>query len=161
MKIATVVNVKKELRELSHSELVLVCLRLAKSKKENKELLNYLLFESSDEDRYIKIVKGEIATGFQSLNTTNFYLAKKTIRKVLRLTNKHISFSKNKETEVELLLNFCEKFNSIDLYMEESKTMVNLYNNVLKKINKAIITLHEDLQYDYEKRVQALNVYVQ
>ena len=157
MRIPSISVVKKELAELSAQELVELCLKLAKYKKENKEFLSYLLFETSDEEGYVKMVKAEIKQEFQTVNTTSFFFAKKTIRKVLRLTNKHIKFSKNKETEVELLIYFCSIFNSLDLNMSESKTMTNLYNNVLKKINKAILLLHEDLQYDYNSRVEGLN----
>ena len=157
MRIPSISVVKKELAELSAQELVELCLKLAKYKKENKEFLSYLLFETSDEEGYVKMVKAEIKQEFQTVNTTSFFFAKKTIRKVLRLTNKHIKFSKNKETEVELLIYFCSMFNSLDLDMGESKTMTNLYNNVLKKINKAILLLHEDLQYDYNSRVEGLN----
>jgi hypothetical protein len=34
--------------------------------------------------------------------------------------------------------------------------MVNLYNSQLKKINKAMKTLHEDLQYEYEKDLELI-----
>ena len=159
MKIASVVQVKRELKELSHDDLITLCLRLAKSKKENKELLNYLLFESNDEESYIKAVKNDINEGFETINTSNFYLAKKTIRKVLRLTKKQVSFSKDKETEVQLLMYFCEKFNSLDLNMIESTTMMNLYAGILKKIEKACNSLHEDLQFDYEEQIADLHCY--
>ncbi len=156
MKIASIAVIKRELKELSHDDLVAVCLRLSKSKKETKELLNYLLFEESDEEEYVKAVKEDITTGFETINTSSFYLAKKTIRKVLRITNKHIKFSANKESEVELLIDFCTKFNALDLPMAQSKVMMNLYANVLKKVTKAIATLHEDLQFDYQEQVDEL-----
>jgi len=35
--------------------------------------------------------------------------------------------------------------------------MVNLYNSQLKKINKAMQTLHEDLQYEYEKDLEGVS----
>jgi uncharacterized FlaG/YvyC family protein len=156
MKIASIAVIKKELNDLPKSELVAICLRLAKSKKEAKELLNYLLFEASDEESYVQAAKNDITEGFSTINTSSFYLAKKTIRKVLRLTNKHIKFSSSKETEVELLLFFCTSFQALDLPLADSVVMTNLYNNLLKKINKALSTLHEDLQYDYQERIAAL-----
>jgi DNA repair protein RadC len=156
MKIASIAVIKKELNDLPKNELVAICLRLAKSKKEAKELLNYLLFEASDEEGYVKSAKQDIIEGFDTINLSSFYLAKKTIRKVLRITNKHIKFSTSKETEVELLIFFCESFNALNLPLSQSVVMTNLYNNVLKKIDKATLTLHEDLQYDYEERVDIL-----
>ena len=46
MKAATVAQLKKELQFKSQEEIMELCLRLARFKKENKELLTYLLFES-------------------------------------------------------------------------------------------------------------------
>jgi hypothetical protein len=153
VKIASVAQVKSELKELPNDDLIAICLRLAKAKKDNKELLNYLLFEASDEHGYIKAAKLDILEGFKTINTSSLYLAKKTIRKVLKLVNKHISYSAIKETEVELLIDFCDQFNKLDINIEESKVLLNLYANVLKKISKAVSTLHEDLQFDYKEKV--------
>ena len=48
MKAATVSRIKKDISIKNHDELVELCLRLAKFKKENKELLTYLLYEADD-----------------------------------------------------------------------------------------------------------------
>ena len=60
MKAVTVKEISQELLNLSPKELRDLCLRLARFKKENKELLTYLLFESSDESSYVESVKKEI-----------------------------------------------------------------------------------------------------
>ena len=60
MKSATVRELKTELQEKSPKEILELCLRLSRFKKENKELLTYLLFESSDEQSYIESVKEEL-----------------------------------------------------------------------------------------------------
>ena len=44
MKAAGVKEIKKELNDRSKEELAELCLKLSKFKKENKELLTYLLF---------------------------------------------------------------------------------------------------------------------
>ena len=49
MKTATVTELKKELKTRSQSDLVELCLKLSKFKKENKELLTYLLYEADNE----------------------------------------------------------------------------------------------------------------
>ena len=59
MKAATITEIKKELKFKSSEELALLCLRLSRFKKENKELLTYLLFESEDEEAFIKGIKEE------------------------------------------------------------------------------------------------------
>ena len=56
MKVASVKDLKIELKQRSNDELIELCLQLSKFKKENKELLTYLLFESDHEDHYIDIV---------------------------------------------------------------------------------------------------------
>ena len=77
MEIASLSNIKKELKNLPPEVLQDVITRLAKYKKDNKELLSYLLFEAYNEDEYIRQVKEEIDLEFMSLNRSSFYLAKK------------------------------------------------------------------------------------
>jgi hypothetical protein len=36
--------------------------------------------------------------------------------------------------------------------------MLNLYERQLTKINKALATLHEDLQYDYSAALEAVSL---
>ena len=69
MKAVSVVTIKKELKHRSAEELLELCLRLSKFKKENKELLTYLLFEAHDESGYIETVKAEINQQFEEINT--------------------------------------------------------------------------------------------
>ena len=156
MKAASLSELKNELKGIPPQQLVDICIRLAKFKKENKELLTYLLFEADDEASYIKSVKELIDELFTEVNRYNIYQAKKTIRKILRLTNKYIKYSGKKETEVELLLNFCIKLNASGVKYRSSTTLTNLYNNQLVKINKAIAQLHEDLQYDFMQELKPL-----
>lgn len=131
-------------------------MRLAKYKKESKELLTYLLFEAHDEDRYVDNVKNLIETQFSEMNQHHVYLAKKTIRKVLRTANKYINYSKNTKTEVELRLYFCTKFKESGILSKNSLVLTNLYNNQIAKIKTALTKLHEDLQSDYGEELNAL-----
>jgi predicted lipase len=156
MEVAPVSEIKKELKNLSPEEIQAIVLRLAKYKKENKELLSYLLFDSWNEEEYIRRVKEQIDLEFMSLNRSSFYLAKKTIRKVLRTTKKHIRFSGRKETEIELLLYFCKKLKNSKLNYKSSRVVFNLYINQVKRIQKVISMLHEDLQFDYREELEAL-----
>ena len=67
MKAATAQEIKQELASLKPSQLVEICQRLARFKKENKELLTYLLFEAHDEESYIREVKKEIDALFEKI----------------------------------------------------------------------------------------------
>ena len=76
MKSSSVHEIKQELVNLKPPELIALCLRLARFKKENKELLTYLLFEAQDEEGYVKSIKEEIQELFQTINLTQLYFAK-------------------------------------------------------------------------------------
>lgn len=153
MKAATLSELKKEMGTLSVSKLQEVCLRLAKYKKENKELLTYLLFESGNEQAYIESVKQEVDTQFSEMNKSNLYLAKKSLRKILRTTNKYSKYSGAAETEAELLIYFLGKLKKSGIPVQDSVVLTNLVNQQLKKIEKVLSTLHEDLQYDFRKEL--------
>lgn len=159
MKAATVNELKQELKHQSAAQLVELCSRLARFKKENKELLTYLLFEAHDEAAYIKSVKAEINFQFTEIPSGNsLYLQKKSSRKILRLLNKHVRYMGNKEAEVELILFFCAQLNNSGIAIQQSTALLNLYNNQLKKTEKLVKEFHEDLQYDYVKQIEELKL---
>ena len=109
MKAVSVVTIRKELKHKSNEELAELCLRLSRFKKENKELLTYLLFEADSEEGYIETVKTEIDEQFEAINTDSYFYIKKSVRKILRNTKKYIRYSLKKDTEVELLLYYCKQ----------------------------------------------------
>jgi hypothetical protein len=156
MKAATISELKQELENVPPGKLAELCLRLARFKKENKELLTYLLFESFDQQAYILNVKQEMDAQFEEVNKTNIYFAKKSFRKILRTTNKYIRFTQSKHAEVELLLHFCSLLKNSGFSLKRNIVLNNLYQNQLKKINKTVATFHEDLQYDYLKEIEKL-----
>lgn len=158
MKAATVHELKDELQQLPAKQLVELCLRLSKFKKENKELLTYLLFEAHDLPAYITNVKEQMDEAFEALNASQIFLAKKTIRKTLRIANKHIRFTGSKLAELELLIHFCTLLQGSGINLAKSTAMLNLYQAQLKKIHVALGSLHEDEQYDYKRIVEKLKV---
>jgi hypothetical protein len=158
MKTASVAELKKEMADLSPKVLKELCLRLVKYKKENKELLTYLLFSAGDEEGYVREIKEEIDEAFADVHTVNLYWAKKNVRKILRIAAKYIKYSGNKQTEVEVLLHFCQKMLDSGIKFRSNATMLNLYERQLTKINKALATLHEDLQYDYSAALEAVSL---
>ena len=156
MKAASLKELKTELHTIHPQKVLELCMHLAKYKKENKELLTYLLFEASDEQNYIQEVKELIDEQFVGVNKSNLYLAKKTIRKILRTTNKFIKYSGNKQTEVDLLIYFCKKIRKSGIAIRENTALGNIYIRQIAKINKALKTLHEDLQFDYSEEMKLL-----
>ncbi|WP_234859158.1 hypothetical protein [Aquimarina aquimarini] len=158
MKTATAKEIKTELADYSHQQLIDLCLRLSQFKKENKELLSYLLFDATDEETYIINIKNEIDELFLTINTASYYYIKKTVRKILRTLKKYIRYSKNKETEIEVLLYFCEKLKNLTPSINNNVTLLNLYNREITLIKKKITVLHEDLQYDYQLELEKLHL---
>lgn len=158
MIVATVKELKDELANCSQKEVLDICLRLSKFKKENKELLTYLLFESKNEMVYIESVKHEIDVQFDEINKNSYYFIKKSVRKILRIVKKHIRYSQKKETEVELLIYFCYKLNNFQPSITENNVLQNLYLKQIESIKKSISKLHEDLQYDYDNELEELSL---
>lgn len=156
MKAVSIVAIKKELKHRSSEELLELCLRLSKFKKENKELLTYLLFEAHDESGYIETVKAEIDEQFEGINTNSYFYIKKSVRKILRNIKKFARYSLKKETEVELLLHFCKVLGDFKPSISKNVTLVNIYERQILLIKKIVATLHEDLQYDYNLELERL-----
>lgn len=156
MKSASIQEIKKEITSLNKTDLTTLCIQLAKYKKENKELLNFLLFESHDIDGYIQSAIEEVDELFLSINSSHVYFAKKTLRKILRITNKYIKYSGNKQVEIELLMHYCKKFKALGFHKMKSQALNNLLETQIKKVHKAIESLHEDLQFEYLRTIEKL-----
>ena len=149
MKAATAKQIKDELIERSPRELIDLCLRLSRFKKENKELLTYLLFEASDEIYYIQSVEKHMKEQFEQINRQNYYYIKKGVRKILANVKKHIRYSLKKETEVALLISFCKELNRFQPSIKGSIVLQNMFNRQIELARKKAELLHEDLQHDY------------
>ena len=156
MKAVTVKEISQELLNLTPKELRDLCLRLSRFKKENKELLTYLLFESSDEASYVESVKNEIDKQFELINKKSYYFIKKSLRRILFNTRKYIRYSQNKETEISLLIYFCLKMKKFTPSIQGNAALRNLYIRQLEAIREKVGSLHEDLQYDYEMEMKEL-----
>ncbi|HUX57500.1 MAG TPA: hypothetical protein VMV77_11030 [Bacteroidales bacterium] len=157
MKAVTVKEIKLELENRSPKELRELCIRLSRFKKENKELLTYLLFESSDEASYIENVRVEIDLQFEHINRKSYYFIKKGVRRALLITRKYIRYSKRKETEIDLLIYFCTKLKKLTPSMHKNTALRNIYLRQIEAIRGKLTFLHEDLQYDYGIELNDLN----
>ena len=149
MQAAGVRELRQELNRRTPKELTELCLDLAKFKKENKELLTYLLFEAADEEAYVAGVKREVDEQFEQINRKSHYFIRKSVRKILRGVKRHIRYSKKKETEVELLIYFCRKLKDFRPSIQSSTRLMNIYRQQLSIARKALSSLDEDLQHDY------------
>jgi hypothetical protein len=156
MKALSLPQIKKELQTLSKKDIQELCLRLSRFKKENKELLTYLLFESHDEAGYVESIKHYLDDEFDLINTDSYFYIRKSTRKILRNLKKFVRYSQNKETEVELLLYFCQKLKAFKPSINRSTQLQKMYHRQLLLAKKIISGLHEDLQYDYNVLLEDL-----
>ena len=157
MKPVTIKKIKDELHYKSFQELIELCLLLSKFKKENKELLTYLLFEAADEEEYIKEIKVEVDEAFLEINTSRGYFIKKGIRKILKRLKTYIRYSGKKETEAELLIYFCKKMKTFSPSVFKNRVLANTYERQLTMALNAIDKLYGDLQYDYRILIEELD----
>ena len=141
-------NIKKELAHLPKEQLVELVLRVARHKKENKELLAYLLFEATDEQGFMEKVKAEAGFMFSQLPAQNYHAAK-GLRKILRLISKYAKFVGSKGAEIELLISFCHNYLQYADRRTSYKPLRLILTRQLEKIRTLIQKLHEDLQFDY------------
>lgn len=157
MKAASLNEIRKDLQAADEDTVRKICIRLARYKKENTELLTYLLYEADNEQAYIENVKEDITELFTTLpKGGNTYFIKKTLRKILRFADRQIRYSGIKQTELEVRIFFCTKVKEERVPLQPGTVLYNLYQQQLKKINAIFEKLPEDLQADYEREVKVL-----
>ncbi len=143
---------------MPQKQLVELCLHLAKYKKDNKEFLGYLLFESHDNASFVNEIKAEVDAHFLELKSqTNLYYIKKSLRKLLRILTKYCKYIGDKAIAAELHIYFCLELKESGIPFGKSQLLVNMYEQQLKKINTLISTLHEDLQSDFTNDLEKIS----
>ena len=161
MNTASLNEIKKQMSTLDKGELMQLCARLARYKKENKELLTYLLFEAHDEHSYVQNVKADVDQLFAELPTGNMYFVKKGIRKILRYINRQIRYSGIPQTELEVRIMFCMNMRSSGVPLQPGTVLYNIYQQQRKKILQLWSALPEDLQFDYQRDLQTMGALTQ
>ncbi len=159
MKSFTLSELKKELKLLPANDLVDLCVSMAKYKKDNKDFLGYLLVDSYDKPGFVVDIKKEIDSHFEDLRSqSNLYYIKKSLRKLLRTLTKYCKYINDKAITCDLHIYFCQKVKGSKIPIRKSQLIVNMYEQQLKKIRKLVATLHEDLQNDYLREAEALEL---
>lgn len=153
---SSLTEIRRELSTLSQKDLVELSIRLIKFKKDNKELMDYCLFEKQDEKAYIQQIKEEIEAHFAANTFHSLYHFKKSVRKTLRLVEKYAKYSGNTITQVELLLYFCQQSNEIYPNWYAYEALQKITVSLIKKMEKSILKLHEDLQFDYSSQLEKI-----
>ena len=154
MNPASIDDIKNELKQLPPKKVLDLTLRLARFKKENKELLTYLLFESHDEPGYIKMLQADIDEKFATIDPSPVSKAKKEYRKILRLINRQIKYIGSKSASVELLLYFTMKLRDQEQTLHPR--LQTLFLQQITKAEKLLPLIDDDLQFDYRQKIGAL-----
>lgn len=156
MQVSSLQEQKKELKQLEASELVELCMRLGRYKKDNKELLNYLLFHQQDPAAYTEHIKNYLQADFKNLNMHSYYTVK-SLRKILRVIGRQAKYLNFPQFEIELLLWFCTNYlEKVDL-RSNNKVLQNIFLRQTEKIGKLMAKLHEDLQHDYRNEIDKIH----
>lgn len=157
MKAAAISDVKNELKSLPAKNLVDICLRLAKYKADNKELIGFLLFEAHKKPAFVEELKNGISVQFNQLDPKqNLYYLKKSLRKILRQIVKYCRYLDDKAMAADLHIFFCLQLKDSGIPFHKSQQLTNLYAQQLKKIHSLIATLHPDLQADYRHDLEKI-----
>ncbi len=158
MKPATVHQIKHELKHCSHDQLLTLCIRMANFKKDNKELLSYLLFESDNEADFVQSIQSHIDELFENINYSSSYWTAKGLRKIIRYIDKIVRYSGQKTSELDLRIYFCEQVRRYHLPIKRLKTFNSIYLRQLDKIDKAYTKIHEDERLDYSEAIEAIQI---
>lgn len=156
VKAATIPQIKKELETISPQKLMALTLRLIKFKAENKELISYLLFDESEQAGYISDIKYEVSELLSNIKSLSPYLAKRALRKALKLITRYSKYMSSKDAEAELLIHFCKHVHLQGISRYTHKTVLNIYLNTLIKVQKLIPFLHDELQNDFKHEISRL-----
>ncbi|MCH7411895.1 hypothetical protein MM213_00240 [Belliella sp. R4-6] len=156
MKIASLAEIKKELKYLNEKELHDLIVDLSKFSTDNKAYLFFKLFEKENPRIFVEMVKEELETEFQKANTRNYHFAKKSAQLIRRKLNKNLKVSKDKTAHIELIIFFCQNLKDYGYLQFNHPVISNLYQVQVGKALKLVEKLHEDLQYDYLQLVEEL-----
>ncbi|MFN5317929.1 MAG: hypothetical protein ACK5CY_03715 [Bacteroidia bacterium] len=146
---------KKELNSLDRIDLVNICARLARYKKENKELLAFLLLDADDPIHYAEKIKPLLDEPFEAPYHSAWAFAKR-LRKALRQIAKYQRFTGSARGEAELLMYLLKKFEGD---WRRGITQAGIQKIILRcfeKIESLLDKMDEDYRSDFEEPLAAL-----
>ena len=156
MKISSLAEIKKELKFLSDKELIEVIADLSKFSTDNKLFLYFKIFGKDNPELFTEMIHEELVMEFQKANKSNYHQAKKSAQLIRRKLNKFLKFTRDKATKVELISFFCQQLSEYGFLGYHHPVIENLFYMQVGKIEKLINEMHEDLQYDFQHKVDEL-----
>ena len=156
MSPATIEDIKKELQTLPAKKVLELTLKLARFKKENKELLTYLLFEAGDTEGYVQSLQIEIDEMMADIHKAPSAVVKKQLRRITRLITRQGKYMASKSAAAELHLHFCTSISQHPENLLNITSAQTIYQQQVNKLSKLIPTLESDLQYDLQQKFDTL-----
>lgn len=153
MQPASIDTIKQELKQLPPKQVMDLLLRMARFKKENKELLSYLLFESDNEQGYVDQIKEEIKEELEKIDGLSAYQYKKQFRKVQRKLNKPIKYMSSKASAIELYMHMVESINAKRKTIFIQGFLEKVSQQYILKIKKLLPGVEADLASDIERQL--------
>jgi hypothetical protein len=150
---ATIEDIKKHLQKLPPGKVLELTLKLARFKKENKELLTYLLFEAGDEQGYVQSLQFEIDEMISDTKKGPSATVKKSLRRITRLITRQSKYIGNKSSAAELHLHFCRSLLSHSDNLLSVTSANTIYHQQLNKIEKLLPSLDEDMKHDLSRQL--------
>lgn len=84
MKAVSISDIKQELQTLDAKETARLCSRLARHKKENKELLTYLLFNAQNVEACTAELKEDVTGLFNEVNKVKLFFCQENPAKNIK-----------------------------------------------------------------------------
>ena len=151
---ASIDTIKTELKQLPPKKVLELVVRLARFKKENKELLTWLLFESSDEAAYIAQVRKEITEEVEKIDGLTAYQYKKQFRKIQRKINKPIKYMGSKTAAAELYMHMIELIDRKKKTVFIRAFLEKAHEQYVRKVNILLPGIPEDLAADISRQLR-------
>lgn len=148
-------DIKKELSGLDKAELILLCIRMAKLKKENKEFLSFLISDSDDPQYYAEKLKPELDAVWQE-PFRSVWALNKSLRKSLRLISKYRRFTAHLRGELELMIYFQQGFFEHWKHGFNNRRFESMSDQNLRKIHKLLSQIDEEFRADYQPQIDDL-----
>lgn len=156
MQFPSLAQLKKELKHLDEQELQDLLVDLSKFSRDNKAYLFFKLNERDQPNLYVEMVQEELENEFIGARSDHYYYAKKSAQKIRRKMNRLLKLTKDKSQQVDVILYFCSRLKEEGFLDHNSTVLDNLYQVQLNKAKKLASTLHPDLQFDLEIKLQEL-----
>ncbi|HAH38576.1 MAG TPA: hypothetical protein DEQ87_08220 [Algoriphagus sp.] len=156
MDIPSLATLKKDLGYLSEQEIKDLLIELIKFSRDNKAYLFFKLYERDQPGLFVEMVKEDLLVEFEKARVEHGYYAKKSAQSIRRKMNKLLKLLKSKPDQAEVILFFCEKIKEMGFLKHRNSVIKNLYEIQKGKVEKLVSGLHEDLQYDFQFRLEKL-----